>query len=142
MKHIAVALLAMALFSTSALASGGYLTPMPSSDPRFPLEDLSFEYNVRKRRTRIEGYMVNESGQYLSSSQFDIEFYDYYGTSLGSSFTNYAQFENGESKDFQLTVRDSDVRGAVYYEVKVTSSTPELPRARRRPGPPVPAPSP
>lgn len=142
MRSVAVALMAIILFSAHALASGGYPAPMPSSDPRFPLEDLSFEYTVRNNRTRVEGSVANESGEYLSSVQFSVEFFDYYGYSLGSSFANYAQFENGATEAFRVTLRNSDATGAAFYEVKVVSSTPALPRPRRRSGPQAPSPAP
>jgi hypothetical protein len=88
---------------------------------KFPLKDVSVEYNEDVEMSLVEGEITNNSGKSYETAIFKLSFYDGAGKLIGAADIAIMNFENGDTVTFD-GVSDKDLSNWETYKVRLDMS--------------------
>jgi hypothetical protein len=110
------------IFTVIALAlSIASIALAADSGDKFPLKDVSVEYNSDLDMSMAQGEITNNSGKSYEAAMFKLSFYDAKGKLLGAVDVAIMDFGKGETVTFE-GVGDKDMSEWETYKIRLDMS--------------------
>jgi hypothetical protein len=88
---------------------------------KFPLKDISVEYDEDVEMSLVEGEITNNSGKSYEAAMFKLSFYDEAGKLLGAADIAIMNFEAGDTVTFD-GISEKDLSNWETYKVRLDMS--------------------